>query len=248
MKAMFLFEMKKNMQNRGMLFWMIILPIAFTVLFISVFTADADGAMKQQVTLSIVPGYAVMFVFFIMISMVSGFLKDRDLGLTARIASTPLPPYVYLLGKWIPFMFIVWVQILILLLFGKFVYDIPIAQPIFVVFLSIALSFTTTGIGLALAMIVKTENMGIAITQVIALGGAVLGGLWMPIDLLPKLIQTIAHGLPQYWAHQALQDALSGTLIYKFFFQSLFMILAIGCVSFVIAILRYQYFLKQARG
>src|SRR5699024_627417 len=171
-----------------LLFWMIILPIAFTVLAISVFASGEEETMKQQMILSIVPGYVVTFIFFIMISMTSAFLKDRDLGMTARIASTPLAPQFYLLGKWIPYMFIVWIQIFILIVFGKIVYHIPIEQPVFLFFLSIVLSFTATGFGLAMSLLVKTENMGIALTQVIALGGAMLGGLWMPLDLLPELI------------------------------------------------------------
>src|SRR5690625_3663342 len=245
---------------------MIILPIAFTVLAVSVFASGEDEAMKQEMILSIVPGYVVTFVFFIMISMTTAFLKDRDLGMTARIASTPLSPQLYLLGKWIPYMFIVWIQIIILIAFGKVVYDLPIVQPLFVFFLSIALSFMATGFGLVLSLFVKTENMGIALTQVIALGGApymappnaltqvialggaMLGGLWMPLDLLPDIIQKIAHLLPQYYAHQALQDALNGTLTYKAFFQGLFTILAYGCAGFILGIIRYPHFLKQARG
>src|SRR5690625_2892346 len=164
MTAMFKFEMKKNLQDRGLLFWMIILPIAFIVLAVSVFASGEDGTMKQQMILSIVPGYVVMFVFFIMISMVTSFLKDRDIGITARIASTPLSPKFYLLGKWIPYMLIVWIQIFILFLFGKVVYQIPLEQPIFLFILSIILSFTTSGLGLAMALFVKTENMGIALT------------------------------------------------------------------------------------
>src|SRR5690625_7806775 len=83
-------ELKKHLQDRGLLFWMILLPIIFTVLFISVFTSGVDESTKQDVIVSIVPGYAVMFVFFIIISMVTSFIKDRDLGMVARLASTPL--------------------------------------------------------------------------------------------------------------------------------------------------------------
>jgi len=248
MNAMMGLEMKKNIQDRGMLFWTILLPIAFTVLGISVFAPGGDEVSEQEVILSIVPGYTVMFVFFIMISMVSAFLKDRDLGMIARIASTPLPPHLYLLGKWLPYMFIVWIQIIILLSFGKIVYNLPIEQPFMLLTLSISLAFAATGIGLVLAMCVKTENMGIALTQVIALGGAMFGGLWMPLELLPDIMQSVARLTPQYWAHQSFQDALNGTLAFKNFFQSFMMVAMFGFIGFVIAILRYPYFLKQARG
>jgi ABC-2 type transport system permease protein len=248
MSAIFSLEMKKILQDRGLLFWMLILPIAFIILATAIFASGSDDATKQQVILSIVPGYAVMFVFFIMISMVTTFLKDRDTGWTARIASTPISPKFYLLGKWIPFMVIVWIQIVVLLVFGKLVYQIPIEQPLLLLCLSLALAFTATGFGLALALIAKTENMGIAFTQVIALGGAMLGGLWVPLEFMPDFLQSIAHVLPQYWAHQAFQDALIGRLLLKDFWQAILIIIAFGCTGFFLAIFRYPAFLKQARG
>lgn len=248
MGAMFALEMKKNLQDRGLLFWMLILPIIFTVLFIAVFTAGVDETTKQQVTTSIVPGYTVMFVFFIMISMVSTFIKDRDLGMTARIASTPVSPYLYLLGKWLPYMGIVFIQMIILFLFGKLVYNVSLEQPLLLFVLALFLTFTATGLGLALAMLVKTDNMGIAITQIIALGGALLSGLWIPIEIMPDFMQTIAHFLPQYWAHQAFQDAMNGALVYGYFFQTLLILLGFGAAGFIIALWRYPHFLKQARG
>src|SRR5690625_1293352 len=172
MNAVSQLELKKNLQDKGMLFWTIFLPIVFTVLFISVFTSGMDAFDSKAVILSIVPGYIVMFVFFMMISMTESFLKDQKIGLVARVASTKLPNHLYLLGKWLPYMYIVFIQIIILLLFGKVVYDVPLEQPIYFILVAIILSFVVTGIGLALAVMVKTTNMGIALTQIIALGGA----------------------------------------------------------------------------
>src|SRR5699024_7349625 len=248
MGAMFILEMKKNLQDRGLLFWMLILPIIFTVLFIAVFTSGVDASARQQITTSIVPGYVFMIVFFIMITMVATFIRDRDLGMTARIASTPLSPYLYLIGKWLPYIFIVLIQIMILFLFGKLAYNIPLEQPILLLILSITLSYTCTGIGLALALLVKTNNMGIAVTQIIALGGALLSGLWIPIDMMPDFLQTIAHLLPQYWAHQAFQNAMNGTLVYSEFFREVLILFGFGLVGFIIALLCYPQFLKRARG
>lgn len=248
MLAMLLLELKKNLQDKGLLFWMILLPIIFTVLFISVFTSGVDEAMKETIITSIVPGYVVMFVFFIIISMVSSFQKDRDLGMVARLASTPLSIQSYLLGKWIPYMLIVWIQIIILFVFGKIVYHIPLEQPLYIFMLSIILAFTSTGIGLFIALIVQTENMGIAITQLIALGGAFLGGLWVPLDMLPSLFQGIAKILPQYWGHIGFQEAMNGTLIIKRFLQIATILFAFGFVAFILSIVRYPKFLKKAMG
>ena len=44
------------------------------------------------------------------------------------------------------------------------------------------LALCGTGLGLALSMLVKSENQGMAFTQLLVMGGAVLGGLWFPVD------------------------------------------------------------------
>ncbi|MEN2467695.1 ABC transporter permease [Ornithinibacillus sp. FSL M8-0202] len=248
MNAVVKLEMKKNLQDRGLLFWALILPIVFTVLFISVFTSGTEEVESKQVIISIVPGYTVMFVFFIMISMTESFIKDRNMGMIARISSTPLSPYLYLLGKWIPYMYIVSIQIAILLLFGKLVYDVPLEQPVQLSILAIALTFMVTGLGLLLAVVVKTNNMGIALTQVIALGGALLGGLWVPVDMMPDFLQILSRFLPQYWAHQAFQDAMTGTLQIGEFIQASLILVGVGIVGFVIAILCFPIVLKRAKG
>ncbi|GAE28708.1 ABC transporter permease [Halalkalibacter hemicellulosilyticus] len=248
MNAIMKLELKKNLQDRGLIFWTIMLPIAFTVLFIAVFTSGASEEESKQVIVSMVPGYTIMFLFFIMIAMTESFIKDRNIGMVARMASTPLSSHSYLLGKWVSYMYIVMLQVIILLMFGKLVYDVPLEQPVFLLVIFIALTFTVTGLGLALALIVKTNNMGVALTQIIALGGAVLGGLWMPIDMMPNVIQTISVFLPQYWGHQAVQEAMIGTLHTGEFVRTIVILFSFGIVAFVIALACYPYFLKRAKG
>lgn len=248
MNAILQLELRKSIQDRGLLFWTLILPIIFTVLFISIFTSGAEPATKEQIITSIVPGYIVMFVFFNMISMVGSFLKDQESGMITRIFSTPLAPSSYLFGKWVPYMYIVLTQIFILLVFGKLVYDIPLNQPLYILILSIFLTLTVTGIGLGLSLIVKTFNMGLAMTQIFALGGALLGGLWIPIDLMPPFFSSISRILPQYWAHQAFQEAMTGTLTFSEFVIALLILLGFGLIGFMIALLSFKTFLKRARS
>lgn len=248
MQAIVQLEIRKNIQDKSILFWMLILPILFTVLFITVFTSGMEKDIQQQVTTSIVPGYIVMFVFFIMITMVSAFLKDRDHGMIARIASTPLSPSLYLIGKWLPYVLIVFIQIVALFTFGKIVYQIPLAQPITLVVLSLFIAITVTGIGLALALFSTTENMGIAVTQVVALGGAMLGGLWIPYDQLPGILQTVSTFMPQYWAHQALQDAMNGMLSFASFMKTIGILSIFSFIGFGLAMIQFPRFLRRAKS
>lgn len=248
MRAVFKMEMIKNLQDKGLYFWTFVLPVIFTVLFISIFTAGTEGADKEYVIISIVPGYTVMFVFFIIISMGFSFIEDRNKGMIARIASTPLSSFGYLIGKWVPYIIIVLIQIVVLLTFGKIVYNVPIEQPLLLGTLALVLTLCITGIGLAISLFIPTGNMGVAITQVIALGGALLGGLWMPFEALPTLFQKIGKITPQYWAHKAFQDAMKGTLNHSDFLVAILILLSFGFIGFTVAMIMYPYFLKRAKN
>lgn len=240
-------ELKKVVQDKGLWFWTFILPVIFIVAFVAMFSGDENTSYKEVVT-QIIPGYTIMFAFFIMISMVIAFVKDRDSGMVARIASTPLPIHHYFFGKWIPYMIIVLVQIAVLFGFGVVVYQLPLGDPFSLILLSLALAFIATGWGMAMAVLVKTENMGIALTQVLALGGAMLGGLWMPVELMPEVVQNISKALPQYWALQGYKDViLSGVTVTDVWLHILILIVA-GAAGGVLALVSYPRFLRQSRN
>lgn len=248
MKHVFRTEMLKNIQDKGLIFWTLLLPIIFTVLFIAIFTANVDEADQAAVTTSIVPGYAVMFVFFIMISMGTSFLEDRDKGMIARLAGTPLTPLQYVSGKWMAYLLIVLFQIIILQMFGRIVYTIPIEQPFFIMIVSFTLAFCATGLGIALSVLIRTNNMGIAITQVVALGGAIIGGLWMPLDMMPDFIQKLSRLTPQYWAHIGLKEAMAGTATYQDTIISAVILVGFGCFGLLVSVLAYPAFLRRAKN
>ncbi|AJD89569.1 ABC transporter permease [Jeotgalibacillus malaysiensis] len=247
MNAIAKLEFKKKIQDKGLWFWTFILPIVFIVGFISIFGGNT-GTDSEQLVVQIVPGYTVMFSFYIMISIVIAFIKDRDSGMTARIASTPLPTLQYFMGKWIPFILIVLIQIAVLFGFGVAVYDMPLGNAFALIMISVALAFVSTGCGMAMAVIAKTENMGIALTQVIALGGAMLGGLWMPVEFMPDIMQNIAQFLPHYWALQGYQTVILDGGNVLDVWASLLVLIAYGAVCISIALSAYPRYLKLSKS
>src|SRR5699024_6450534 len=144
MTAIFKMGIIKSSKNKELYFWTFILPIIFIVLFISIFTSGTMADNKEEVINKIVPGYTVMFVFFIMISMCYSFLEDGDKGMVARLASTPLSPYAYLMGKWGVYIAIVLIQISGLMLLGNIVYKVPLSHSIYLLTTAIILSLPFT--------------------------------------------------------------------------------------------------------
>lgn len=193
-----------------------------------------------------VPGYTVMFVFFIMITMVRRFFQESESGMVTRMQSTPLKPITYLIGMWIPAMLSVIIQCSVLLGFGHFVYGLNLGNLFAISTIVICLAICGTGLGLAMAVNVKGENQGLALTQVFSLGGAVLAGLWFPFEMLPSFARAIGIFTPQYWAQTGLQNIMVRGADVSDIWQGLLVLLGYGAFGILIALVRFKYFIKTA--
>ncbi len=193
-----------------------------------------------------VPGMMVMFVFFIIITMIRGFTKERESGMLSRLRSTPMKPYNYLFGMWSSFVISVIIQCSVILVFGYVVYKLDIGNIYAIMLIVIALAIAATGIGLAISFLVKGETQGIAITQIIVMGGAALGGLWFPFDILPSFAQKIGYCTPQYWAQTGLQDVMVRGANVGNIAIYILVLLLFGVVGTVVALLRFKHYILQA--
>lgn len=207
-----------------------------------------ENVVPVDMVSQVVPGYTVMFVFFIIISMVRRFIRDKESGMTARLCSTPMKPLSYLIGMWVPYIIVVLFQSAVLLLFGHFVYGMQLGDVFAIALVVAALGICVTGLGLFISLIAKGENQGLAITQLIALGGAMIGGLWFPHEMMPKFMQTIGQLLPQYWAQDALKRIISHGAHVQDVWLNAVILLGIGIAALVLAWVQYPRFMKQSIG
>lgn len=194
----------------------------------------------------IVPGYTVMFVFFIMNSMVRRFFQEKESGMIARIQGTPLNPLSYLAGMWIPSFISVLIQCTVLLACGYFFYHLHLGNPFAVSLIVICLALCGTGLGLALALIVRSENQGLGITQLLTLGGAIVAGLWFPSDMLPSFAQKIGYFTPQYWAMSGFQDVMIRGAGLGSIWKNLIILILIGLAGLALALIRFKPFVRSA--
>lgn len=204
-----------------------------------------ENASKLNMVSQVVPGYTVMFVFFIMITMIRNFLKDKESGMLSRLRSTPMKSFHYLIGMWVPNILVVLTQSAVLLIFGKVVYDLHLGDPLSIILIVVSLAICGTGLGLLLSVLVKSENQGVAFVQIITMGGAVVGGLWFPYDFLPTFAQVIGKFTPQYWAQQGLQDVMIRGAHIGGIWPTILILMAFGLVGLVFASLRFKKFFNS---
>lgn len=205
-----------------------------------------ENAAQVSALTQYIPGYTVMFVFFIIITMVRNFIKDRESGMVARLRSTPMKPVTYLIGMWVPNIIVVLVQCTVLLGFGKLVYGVELGDIASIAAVVLCLAICATGIGLMLTMLVKSENQGLGFTQILTMGGAVLGGLWFPYDFMPDFMQIIGKITPQYWAQHSFQDIMVRGAQLSDILPTIAVLIGYGLLGLAIASLRFKKFIQTA--
>ncbi|WP_144594298.1 ABC transporter permease [Priestia flexa] len=239
-------ETKKQIKDRSLLFWTILLPIGSIILLIELFTPDISK--KTLVASQSITGMSVFFSTFVIISIVISFVKDREKGMVARLASTPLKSYSFFLGKCIPFFFIIVMQVLLLTILGVYLYDIKITQYGSYLVVILLLSMLVTSWGVAIAVFAKTENTGLVMTNIIALGTAVACGLWTPFEQLPSYLKTIGMIFPQYWAHQGLVNSVSTLPGGESLILVALVLIGYSALGFIVSLIGYRNYIKMARS
>lgn len=241
-------ETFKQIKDRSLLFWTLFLPIVTIIILIELFTSSQSQTQKILVASQSVTGMSVFFSTFVMISIVISFVKDREKGIVTRLASTPLQPSSFFLGKCIPFFFIILFQILLLSLVGVYLYEIKISYYGIYFLVTFLLSMQIVLWGVAIAVFAKTENTGLVMTNIIALGTAIFCGLWTPFEKLPIFLQIIGKFFPQYWAHQGLVYSVSTLPGGETLLWVALVLIGYSALGLIVSLVGYKKYIKMAKG
>lgn len=165
---------------------------------------------RNPVYQTIVPGYTVMFAFFLVNVMARSFIAERELGTLARLRIAPISAVDLLLGKTIPFLAISLTQTMVLFLFGRLLFGMSWGtQPWLLLPVVLCTSLAATGLGLLIATLVKTDSQVSAYANFLVITLAGISGCFMPRDWLPVTMQNVSLATPHAWALIAYDQALT---------------------------------------
>lgn len=159
---------------------------------------------------SIVPGYTVLFVFFLVNIMGRSFIQERELGTLQRMQIAPVSAASVLAGKTLPFLLVSVVQTTLLLTAGVLVFGMdPGAKPWLFVPLVLCTSLAATTLGLAFAAFVRTDAQVSAWGNLLVLALAGISGCLVPRHLMPESSQTLSLVTPHAWSLMAYRELLT---------------------------------------
>ena len=162
-----------------------------------------------------VPAWTLFAIFFIVIPLSINIVKEKTQGTFVRLRTNPVSNIIVLGGKTIAYLIICMIQFYMMVAVAVFVFphlDLPalnIEGNLFLMSVVALFSgFAAIGYGILLGTIAKTQEQSapFGATSVIIL--AAIGGVWVPVFAMSKLMQFVAHASPMNWGLEAFYDVL----------------------------------------
>lgn len=156
-----------------------------------------------------VPGNAVLFGFYIALTVAMSFAGERKTGAWRRLLAAPVPRYKVMLATLVPYYVIGCLQLAFLFGIGAVAFGMEVAGSVAaLVALSAAVVACAVSLGLLFASVGGSERQLGGIGSVVLLVMGLLGGCMMPRIVMPPFMQSLGHVVPHSWALDGYYDIL----------------------------------------
>ncbi len=162
-----------------------------------------------------VPAWALFGMFFIVVPLSGSLIRERQSGSLARLMTMPVSPVTILIGKICAYLFVCLVQFALMLLAGA--YLLPLLGPsgleigpelVSIIPVVLAASLAASGYGLMVGTLAKTYEQASMFGAVSIVIAAALGGIMVPVYVMPRYMQELSNCSPLAWGLTAFQDIL----------------------------------------
>jgi ABC-2 type transport system permease protein len=154
-----------------------------------------------------VPAWTIFAMFFIVIPLTQSLIQEREGGSLFRLLTMPVSYMTLLMGKVGVYLVVCMAQTIAMLLAGILLlplFGLPMLvlgndlPGLFIMTLVVAMA--SVGYGLMIGTIAKTHQQAAAFGSISVIILAAMGGLWVPIYLMPPFMRAVSLLSPLNWA------------------------------------------------
>jgi ABC-2 type transport system permease protein len=163
----------------------------------------------------IAPALLGIFPFVIMFLITSiTTLRERTGGTMERLMALPIGKLDLVLGYMLAFGLLAIVQALLVSTLMLYGFDLNVAGPHwFLIVMALADALLGTALGIFVSAFARTEFQAVQFMPALIIPQILIGGLFMPLDQMPALLEQIAYFLPLTYAIDALNLVVTETNI-----------------------------------
>ncbi len=162
-----------------------------------------------------VPAWTLFAIFFIIVPLSINIVKEKNQGTFVRLKTNPISYKTILGGKIIVYLIVCLVQFVLMLLVGLYLFpymglpNFEINGNYFLLFLvAIFSGLSAIGIGILIGTIAETHEQAAPFGATLVVILAAVGGVWIPVFAMPKIMQLFAKISPMNWGLNCFYDVI----------------------------------------
>jgi ABC-2 type transport system permease protein len=158
----------------------------------------------------IVPGIiGILLSLTMLIITAMSIVRERERGTLEQLVVTPIGKTALMLGKITPFVLVGYVQMTVVLVLGKLLFDVPLRGSLPLLYLvSLGFIVASLGLGLFVSTVVRTQAQAMQMGFLMVMPMILLSGFMFPREAMPKLAQWIGLALPITYYLRVLRGVL----------------------------------------
>lgn len=172
-----------------------------------VYASNLIGEILPNAVQHNVPAWTIFAMFFIVIPLAGGLIKEKKEGSIFRLHTMPSSYLLLVNGKILVYVVVCMIQFVLMQAVGLYIlpmFGLPVLQlgnSLFAIFiLALATSFAATGYGVMVGTLASSEQQGAILGSLSILLLSALGGVWVPTYVMPELMRNISVLSPLNWA------------------------------------------------
>lgn len=152
----------------------------------------------QRTAVNVVPGLIGVILSLTMVMLTAMALtRERERGTLEQLIVSPVKTYEIIIGKIVPYVAIGYIQMALILLAGRIVFDVPVVGSTPLLFaLAFVFIAANLAIGIFFSTIAKTQQQAMQMSMFFILPNILLSGFMFPYEAMPLFPRMIAQALP----------------------------------------------------
>jgi ABC-2 type transport system permease protein len=199
-------EVKRLIRNRRVLIFSMLMPAILLLIFGSTSKGDLNGVSAKAYVMVSMGLFGAMSAA---IGSGGSIAVERGLGWNRQLRLTPLRPDQYVLTKVILSLLMALPPLIVAYLIGGLALGVrlPATTWVLVGLGSWLGALPFAALGVAIGYIAKPDSVQ-QVSGLLYMLLAAFGGLWIPVEVMPKVMRSIAEFTPAYWVGQVARSPL----------------------------------------
>jgi len=166
---------------------------------------------EMKAVFMFVPGIITILLMLVCAMMTSiSIAREKELGTMEVLLVSPLRPIQIVVGKTIPYVALSFINAVVILILGYFVFGVPVRGSLLLLLAeSVLFIFLVLSLGIFISTISKNQQVALLISLAgLMLPTILLSGFIFPIENMPVPLQVISNIMPSKWFIIIIKDIM----------------------------------------